>query len=157
MKTISIEKRSTYLASGTLGLIVSAVYIALTSKLPFGTMDRPGAAVFPFFVSIAMIFGSLATLWEGFRMDRLQKIELPFAEDLYRVLALVALLAGYAAVLQWLGQLLAGFVFSAVLMRVLSRTAWWRIVIYSFVLSAVIDLLFVRFLSVPLPKGMIGW
>lgn len=153
---MTFSKRTAYLVSGSVGLLLAIAYLAMAVRLPFGELGRPGAAVFPVVVGIILIVASLATVWEGRQMSGAPLIELPSGPDLRRVLALVALLFGYYVTLQWLGQLIAGTLFCILLMRLLSTTSWLRIILYSVVMSLVIDLVFERLLSVPLPHGLLG-
>ncbi|MBZ9894372.1 MULTISPECIES: tripartite tricarboxylate transporter TctB family protein [unclassified Mesorhizobium] len=153
---MTFQKRTVYLVSGIVGIILAGAYLALAVRLPFGRMDRPGAGVFPVFVGIILIIASFAALWEGWRMNSIPSIRFPVGTDLKRVLALVALLFGYFFALPWLGQIVAGAIFCMLLMRVLSDTSWLRIIAYSVTLSLILDLVFERLLAVPLPHGVLG-
>ncbi len=153
MGPISLRKRDGYLTVGGIGLAVAAGYLAMSFRLPFGRLDSPGAGVFPILVGLLTISASLITLWEGWRMDRADGVDLPAGTDLKRVLALVGLLFGYLVALPWLGQLPTSLVFCALLMRLLSTLGWLRIGSYSAAMCGAVYAVFVALLKVPLPPG----
>lgn len=157
MKTTALNKRNAYLVFGGAGLLLAAVYLGLSFRLPFGQLDRPGAAVFPVVVGCVFALASLATIWEGWRMGESDPIDLPAGADRWRLLGLVGLLFGFFLVLPWLGQVVSGAIFSLLLMRLLSNLGWLRIAVYAVVLSVAMDLVFVRLLGVPLPRGVLGF
>ncbi len=154
MKTTTFSKRRGYLVIGTIGLLVSGVYLGLTLQLPFGQRDQPGAAVFPLMTAVLLILGSIATLSEGWRLPRAAQVVFPAGADLKRLLSLMGSLLGYFLLLPWLGQIISSFLFSLLLMRVLSPFRWGRIVFYSFVMSIALYGAFVFLLKVPMPKGV---
>ncbi|MGV6873554.1 tripartite tricarboxylate transporter TctB family protein [Pseudochelatococcus sp. B33] len=157
MTTTTHQKRHAYIAFGIIGLVFSAGYLAASFQLPLGRLDRPGAGVFPIVVGVIMAGASFATLWEGLQMGEAEPIDFPSGVNRRRLFILVALLFGYVLVLPWLGQIATGFVFSALLMRILSELSWLRIAVYSLALSVSIDFVFARLLAVPLPAGIFGY
>lgn len=157
MKTTVLDKRNAYLVFGGAGFVLAAVYLGLSFRLPFGQLDRPGAAVFPVVVGCIFAVASLATIWEGWRMERSDPIDLPAGADRWRLLGLIGLLFGFFLVLPWLGQIVSGAIFSLLLMRLLSTLGWLRIAVYAIVLSVCVDLIFAYLLKVPLPRGIFGF
>ena len=117
-------------------------------------MDQPGAAIFPVVVGLILMFASLTTLWEGWRIDRNERVDLPAGADLRRLLSLIGLLLGYFLALPWLGQIICSMLFCALLMRNLSDLGWTRIVAYTLVISISLYALFVVLLKVPMPRGI---
>src|SRR5690242_14474580 len=95
MPVAAVQKRKGYLAIGGICLLLGASYLGLAVELPFGTLDQPGAAVFPVVVGTLMIVISLATVWEGWRMPSGDAAEFPLGEDLRRLFGLVAALLVY--------------------------------------------------------------
>jgi putative tricarboxylic transport membrane protein len=154
MKTAAMRERKGYLVMGGGGLLAAVVYLGLAVRMPFGEMDQPGAAVFPIVVGVILALASLATLREGWQMNRNAQIDLPAGVGLGRLAGLIGLLLGYVVVLPWLGQIVSSMVFCAVLMRVLSGLGWTRIVVYSAIIAIGLYALFVRLLQVPMPLGM---
>ena len=157
MSTSGVAKRTAYLAVGAAGLVFAAAYLALSFQLPFGIVKRPGAAVFPVIVGVIVVLASLATLWEGWRMEPAVRIDLPAGADGRRVGALAALLLGYFLVLPWLGHVIAGALFIALAMRLLSTYSWPRLIAYAAVAESALYVVFVRLLQVPLPAGVLDF
>jgi putative tricarboxylic transport membrane protein len=155
MNTTSFRKRKGYLAMGSGGVFIAAVYLGISFRLPFGQMDQPGAAVFPVAVGAILLLASLTTLWEGLRMDRGEQVSLPAGEDLRRMVSLIGSLLGYFLALPWLGQIISSTLFGILLMRVLSDLGWPRIVAYSLTISIVLYAVFVMLLKVPMPPGIL--
>ncbi len=157
MKTTTVSKRRGFLVIGGIGLLVSSVYLGLTLQLPFGQRDQPGAAVFPLMTAVLLILGSFATISEGWRLSRTAEVVFPAGADLKRLLCLMVLLLSYFLLLPWLGQVISSFLFSVLLVRVLSRFGWGRIVVYSLVMSIALYAAFVFLLKVPMPRGVLAF
>jgi len=154
MRTTAFQKRTGYLVMGGCGLFAAAVYLGFSFRLPFGQMDQPGAAIFPVVVAVILMFASLATMWEGWRLGRDERVDVPAGADLRRLLSLIGLLLGYVLTLPWLGQIISSMLFCALLIRTLTDLGWTRIVAYSLVISISLYALFVMLLKVPMPHGM---
>jgi len=156
MRTTPFQKRRGFLALGGLGLLFSAAYLGMSLQLPFGQVDQPGAGVFPILVCIILVIASLTTVWEGWKMDRAQRVDLPAGGAGKRLLGLTGLLLGYFLALPWLGQFISSTLFCVLLIRVLSDLGWPRIVAYSLAISIALYVVFVFLLKVPMPRGIWG-
>jgi putative tricarboxylic transport membrane protein len=157
MNTTSIEKRTGYLVIGGIGLVLALAYLGLAFQISFGQLDQPGPGIFPVLVGVILTLASLATMWEGWQMEKAELVDFPAGADRKRILSLVALLFGYFLLLPWLGQIIAGTLFCIFLMRVLSSLGWLRIVVYSLLMSIAIYVMFVRLLKVPMPSGVLAF
>ncbi len=156
MEARSIQKGKAYITIGIIGLVFSTVYLGLSVQLPFGRLDETGAAVFPVAVSILLIFSSLATLWEGWSLrNRADKIELPFGANRNRMLMLVAFVFGYVIALPWLGQLITCILFCMLMIRIMTKLSWLRIVMSSLAISILLQVIFIIILKVPMPQGVL--
>ena len=153
----SISKRTAYLSTGGLGLLLSAGYLAMATQLPLGEMDAPGAGLFPVLVGAIMCFASLATVWEGWKTPRTDGIALPVGQDRARLFKLIVLLALYYTVMPWLGYSLSSWAFALLLMRLLSTLSWWRCGAYAALMTAVIYFCFIYLLKVPMPSFAISF
>lgn len=153
MTGASVQKRKGYLVLGGIGAFVAAGYLGMALQLPFGDMTQPGAAVFPVMCGALLLLGSVATIWEGWRMAPQEQVLMPVGADMKRLLSLVALLLVYFVALPWIGQLLASGLFCFALMRVLSPLPASRVAVYSAVISGTLYALFVYLLKVPMPRG----
>jgi putative tricarboxylic transport membrane protein len=151
--TQAVQKRKGYLAVGGIGAFFAAGYLGLSAQLPLGEMRQPGAALFPLMAGLLLLAGSLAAIWEGWKMERAEQVEFPVGADLARLLAVVALLLGYFIALPWLGQLLSSTLFCVLLMRTLSSLSWQRLILYSVVMSGTLYVAFIYVLKVPMPRG----
>ena len=140
---------------GGLGLFLAVGYLGMSSQLPFGQINQPGAGVFPVIVGVILILASLTTMWEGWQMDKGEEVDLPAGADRKRLLSLIGLLFGYFLTIPWLGQILSGTLFCIVMMRILSDISWPRIVTYSLVMSILVHGVFIFLLKVPMPRGIL--
>jgi hypothetical protein len=155
MEISQFQKRKAYLLLGGAGLIFTACYLGLSVRLPFGDMEQPGAAIFPVAVGLLLMLGSIATLWEGWKMESAAHVDLPVAAGRKRLLCLIGLLLAYFCTLPWLGQIISSALFCILLMRVLSDIGWPRIVAYSLATSFGLYAVFVYLLKVPMPRGVL--
>jgi hypothetical protein len=98
---------------------------------------------------------SLATILEGWKMDKAVQLDLPDVSKLKHLLIMVGLLIGYVIVLPWLGQLITSTLFCVLLLRVLSDYPWPRILLYSLMISVSLYVVFIIVLKVPMPKSVL--
>jgi putative tricarboxylic transport membrane protein len=157
MEPVASNKGKGYLIVGGIGLLVAIGYMVMALRLPFGRLSQPGAGVFPVFVGIVLIVGSLLTIREGWSAGGRETIEFPGGPDRLRVIGLVVLLLAFFAALPWLGQLVSSALFCVFLMRMLSKLPWIRIVAYAVAIAVLIDVVFEIALKVPLPRGVLGF
>lgn len=153
MSATQVQKRKAYLAVGLIGIVLSAGYLVVGAKLPFGQMDQPGAAVFPMVVGVIMLVSSAAAALEGWRMDPSLVVEVPVGIDRRRVLWVSSALLGYFLLLPWIGQLAASLLFFCLTIRLLSDYSWTRVLLSAVLMSGALYLVFVRLLQVALPAG----
>ena len=157
MTTSRLQKRKAYFVVGGLVVVASVFYLSLSFQLPFGQRDQPGAAVFPVAAGLILMLAGFVTLYEAWQMDPAIHITLPVGKDLGRLLGLAGLLLAYVVVLPWLGQIVSSALFSIFLMRLLSNYAWPRVILYSLLMAAMLDAVFVFMLKVPMPSGILGF
>lgn len=150
------SKRAGYFVTGGLGLLLSAVYLALSSAYPWGSLSEPGARVWPTVVGAMLVLASLCVLWEAWRMAPAERFELPAGPAARRVALMVLLLLAYFAALEWLGQLVASTLFCVLFMKLVSPLSWPRVIGCSITICVTLYLLFVVLLKIPLPKGIAG-
>lgn len=153
MPVTAVQKRKGYIAIGGVCLLLGAAYLGLAVELPFGTLDQPGAAVFPVLVGTLMIVISLVTVWEGWRMLSGDAAEFPLGEDLRRLVGLVAALLVYFIALPWVGQLIGSACFATALVRLLSGKGWLRCAAYGVIIAILLHVVFVVALKVTMPRG----
>lgn len=74
-----------------------------------------------------------------------------------RLLWAMSLLVGYALTLERLGFLPTTLLFTALWLRSIERSAWLEITLMTLASTAAIYAVFVRWLQIPLPAGVLGW
>ena len=156
MTARGITKRQGYLWTGLVGIVLAAGYFVAASDLPLGTVDEPGARLFPLIVNAILVIASLACVREALMSPDMQgKLDFPVGADARRLGALVALLLAYFCAMPWAGFLLSSLAFSALLVRLLSATGWFRCLVYGALMTLLSWLFFIYFLTVPMPTGVL--
>lgn len=155
VNSILISKSRSYVIFGGFGVIMSVSYFVASLHLPFGRIEMPGAALFPAFSSVVLLIASITTIWEGYSMDRSEKVEMPLGQSLRRLMYFIGLLAAYLLALPWVGDLVAGTAFAGLLIILLSKVGWKSSITYAFVMAATIHVIFVILLKVPMPRGVL--
>jgi putative tricarboxylic transport membrane protein len=150
-------KRRGYLVIGAGGLFLAIGYLGMSFQLPFGRLDQPGAAVFPVIVAALVAASSLMTIVEGWRMSADETVDLPAGEGRARLLGLLGLMLGYFLVLPWLGQIVSSILFSAFMIRLLSKLPWPRVLAYAVIMALSLYAFFVLVLKVPMPRGILSF
>ena len=122
-----------------------------------GTMKQPGAAVFPLIVAALMLVSSLVVLFEDMRSPDSEEspLRLPSGASLYRVLGVIASLAGYAVVAHLVGHLIASTLLSFAMVHLIKPGSWVRTVVIGLAISLSSYGVFVWVLGVPMPKGVL--
>lgn len=151
------SKRKGRIVAGVTGLAVAIGYVAMSARLPSGTLAEPGGGAFPLAVGSAFAVVSFLTVVEAARGDTVSgSVALPRGVDHRRLLLLVASVLGYAVLLPFLGQLLASFCFVAASLRILSQLSMPRAAIYGAIVAGLCYGLFIVLLRVPMPTGVFG-
>lgn len=157
MSVPTVSRRAGYCGAGSIGLLLAIGYFILTMELPFGSIEQPGPAVFPVVIAVVLAGASVLTIGEGLGFSPDNKIEMPPSADLRRVGVFVVLLFAFLVALPYLGLLVSATVFCMLLMRCLSSLGWARSFVYSLVMCCGVYFVFVRFLKVPLPRGLLDF
>jgi putative tricarboxylic transport membrane protein len=142
---------------GICGLVLSAVYLWNSRDLPAGTLEEPGAGIFPWAVGAGLALTSLAVLVEA-RRGRgdadLATLETPSRTELRKAAVLFAGFAALVALVPVVGVFAAGATFIALVARWMTGTGWPRAVLVAVLVAGAVYLLFVLYLRVPLPNGI---
>jgi putative tricarboxylic transport membrane protein len=150
----SISRSTGYMGAGIAGIILSAGYLHMTLELPMGEIDQPGAGVFPLLVAGILFVASLSSLWEGWQTKaNSPALDLPAGADRARLLKLISILLVYFLIIPWAGFSLSSVLFCTLLIRLLSDLTWKRSVVYAFLMTAAIHIIFITILKVPMPSG----
>jgi len=135
-------------------LAAAGVYLALALRLPFGTVERPGAGFYPVMVAVFAIVVAAGATVSAFRNAppaETDAVGLDTASRRRVVISVVALVA-FCLGLPWVGYPAAAFAFVAVVLRYLG--SGWTAAVLAGALSAAGSYgLFAVLLDVPLPSG----
>jgi hypothetical protein len=111
----------------------------------------PGARLMP-----AVVGATLLVLAAAHARMRAAPAAWPDAAGWRRVVAVYALLAGYAAALPWLGFLTATALLALAMLRCLGDFSWGLTLVLTTAIAVASDLVFVHWLGMPLPAGPLG-
>lgn len=135
-----------------IGFGIFGVFVGVGAlRLGVGGWHNPGAGFFPLWIGGGMVvLGTLLALsrQEG---DRLQS-----GISGGRLIFAVFLLMGYALLLERLGFLLTTLLFISLWLRSIEQSSVGEILFMAVASTAVIYGVFVRWLQVPLPLGVLG-
>jgi len=121
-----------------------------------GRFKHPGPGFLPFGLAIVLISLSLILI---FTKRGKAKTPTPFwpHRTWLRPFLGVAILVFYAWIIQRLGFIITTFAFLLIWMRVIERLPWRTMISISIGTTAALYLIFVLFLEVPLPLGILKW
>jgi putative tricarboxylic transport membrane protein len=113
----------------------------------------PGSAFLPFWLGLVM---ALLAVMMFFKKSKTPEEDwLPRGEGLRRMLVVLGVTVVFVALLRVLGMVLGTALFIAFLMRYLGRHRWWVIAAVAVGAAAFNYLVFVYWLRVPFPEGML--
>ena len=149
--------RNLDLTSGLFWLVVGSGIALASLRYGFGTFVSPGAGFITFLAGVLLCFLSLILFLTSIR----KKNSLSRLGDLWKgvevgkAVYVLALLVGYALVLQTIGFLVSTFLLLMLLFRVKAKYSLIRVILLSFLISFGAYLLFDAWLKVQLPKGIL--
>lgn len=151
--------RNTDLAFSGFIVAVAVAYEAMALWMPQGSLKFPGPGYYPKLVGIFLIVTSVGCLLQAALTRRTgQATEIPaiMTTAAARTALLVALLVGYSLLLKPAGFPIAICLFLVASIRVFGYRKWPIAVLIAIGLTAVSYLVFISWLKVPLPLGVIG-
>lgn len=129
-------------------------------KYDYMTTYTPGPGFHPFWLGITLGLLSLFLLFDTFRRkDRGkedQQAKLPGMKALQRLGLILLTIVGLTFFMTKIGFILAAFLYIALVLIVLERYSIVKGILYGFILSGAIFLIFRYWLNVDLPKGWLG-
>jgi putative tricarboxylic transport membrane protein len=149
-------RRADLLSAAVLAAI-GVYFVVAGRELGLGRLADPGSGFMIFWVGWALAGfgvaigssawraapdGAIARLWEG--------------ADLRKVIAAVAIMAAYAALLPVAGFVITTGAMLTLLFRLIEPLAWWKAVAGAVLGTALTWVLFVRLLGTQLPAGILG-
>lgn len=135
-----------------------AGYVLLeANQLRIGNFRVPQTGFFPRVLGVFLILLTVGELVRALRQaattDGPGKID---SDGWFRIGAALAIMLGFALVLEWLGFLLATFALMVLLLRAIEAPSWPKVVIIASITSVLSYGLFSWLLGVPLPAGILG-
>ena len=132
-------------------MVIGVVGAWSSAQLKMGSFRHPGVGFLPFGLCIVLILFSLALIISRWKKGAF----VPFwsRRTWLRPLLGVVILGLYALLIEILGFPLTTFIFLLILMGVIERIHWLKMVSISIGVTLVLYLIFSVFLEVPVPMG----
>lgn len=140
-------------------LALSAYVIAQALRMPQWVEFAPGYGFFPFWLGVLMATLSALLLVDAVRRPAAQDEPNPFPKGtaLLAVLGAMAVLVGYALLLETLGYILTTLLSVAFLMGVVQRDRWQTTLLTAVVVTGMLYVIFQVLLGIRLPAGFLGF
>lgn len=145
------------LGRAVLGVVFLAIFIGyfmVANGMDSGTMQRPGAGMYPFWIGLGGIAVSLVVIIESVvtRADS-GKIDYPKGRDLRNTLIFVGMLLVFILALPFLGMYISATLFALAFLKVIGEVSWPRTVIIGLIMGLGLTYCFDELLNLPLPSG----
>jgi putative tricarboxylic transport membrane protein len=143
---------------GGLVLLVFAVgYASVALQYPYRSSTGPGSGFLPFWLGVAMGVLAFLLLIGATRSSAPDAAWLPEGRGLRKLGIVMAATVAFAALLKVMGLILAGALFLVGILRFVERYPWPLTLAIAAGTVLVEYVVFVRWLSVPLPEGPFGF
>jgi putative tricarboxylic transport membrane protein len=153
------EGRTMWYANIIAGAAVFLLGVATTSAawltLPYGDEFGPGPGFLPLWLGIALTVCSIPVIITDLRSKH--RSERLFQPETVKCLKVLILVVAVFLALPILGFSAGLALITAAGMRILGRRSWVSCVATVIGTAVCIHYLFGQWLSIPLPRGMIGW
>jgi putative tricarboxylic transport membrane protein len=141
-------------------LALAAFICQQSMGIGVGTLSRPGPGLLSFGAGAAMGLLALAFLIGTFLKGQASSGPLGEAErgsHTATVIAICLSLFVFTIAVNWLGFVLSTLMFVFFLFRVVETESWWRSLLKGILVTAGNYLVFVVWLGIHLPKGILPW
>jgi len=143
--------------------VTAALLLAFAVAFSVGALQNyqwwgpggPGPAFVPFWLGLGMALLAAMMLVRSLRQPDAGASWLPRGEGLRDLLVVLGATVAFVALLDVLGMLIATALYLAGLTRYLGRHSWWVSGSVALAAAAFNWLVFVRWLRVPMPEGML--
>ena len=115
----------------------------------------PGSAFLPFWLGLVMALLALMMLTRSLKEKNAGEAWLPRGEGLRDMLVVLAVTVAFVALLNVTGMIIGTALYLLVLVRFLGRHRWWVTVAIAAAAAGFNWLVFVHWLRVPMPEGML--
>jgi putative tricarboxylic transport membrane protein len=145
---------------GTLIFLFGALTVYFSLRMPLGTFRAAGPGLFPLYLGLLLVvLSSIFTLATVMRLRRDRKWVGKTSEtpgSVKPVLGFMAVIVFAAVFLEHLGYAPTAFIVVMVLLQILGGRYWRRNLLISLAVGAVSHFLFVQWLQIPFPQGVLG-
>lgn len=150
-------RRSNVAAS--LCLLGLGLFILFQARaLGFGSIRAPQTGFFPSLLACLLLICSLVLLGQALRQSAsTASLWTVDAKGWKRIGLVFLVLIGFALSLEIVGYLISTFFLVAFLLRAIEPQRWSTVITIALAAALVSYLIFARFLSVPLPRGFLGF
>jgi hypothetical protein len=145
---------------GVLVFFCGALTVFLSLSMPLGTFRAAGPGLFPLCLGLLLLVLSAAfTLTAVLHRRRAEQPEgkapgIPASTQ--RVVCCMAAIAFAAGFLEHIGYAPTAFIVVMTLLQILGKRYWRRNLLISLAASAISHFLFVKWLQIPFPQGVLG-
>ncbi len=149
-------KRLEIIAAALLAGLAGYVLLA-ANQLRIGNFRVPQTGFFPRALAVLLALLTVVELVRALRQAETATAAARIPSEAWlRIGATLAIMLGFALVLEWLGFLLATFALMVLLLRAIEAPSWSKVFIVALATSALTYGLFAWLLGVPLPAGILG-
>lgn len=146
-------------------MVVGLVFCVGSVGFGVGEMDEPGPAFFPFLMSICLISFSLihftSSLRKGIKGRQFSFVESerfwPESYGVKRIVLIIILLVMFVIAMNYLGFVIASFLFIFLLLRLIEPKNWLTVFIISGLSTGLSYAIFQLWLKADLPIGFLGF
>jgi hypothetical protein len=143
--------------SGLLLLIFGIGFAVAGRGYPYWTSTGPGSGFLPFWLGLAMAGLAAALLVGAVRRPDHGEAWLPRGRAFVRLLAVIAATTAFVWLLPTLGMTLGTFLFLVGILRFLEGHGWAATFAVALATAVVNWLVFIHWLNVPFPPGLLGF
>jgi hypothetical protein len=145
---------------GALIFLFGALTAYLSLRMPLGTFRAAGPGLFPLCLGLLLVvLSSIFTLATVMRLHRERKREGKTPADagsVKPVIGFMAVIAFAAGFLEHLGYAPTAFIVVMALLQILGGGYWRRNLLISLAAGALSHFIFVQWLQIPFPQGVLG-
>lgn len=139
-------------------LLLSLYVVIASLRMGIGTLRSPGMGFMTFGSSILLGLFSLLIFFRTFlKGEETETSSVGFSGIMWkRILFVLTVLVLYVTLLPVLGYLITTFLLMTLLFWILKGSAWWWVLVSSFVTTAATYLIFSKWLNCQFPEGLFG-
>jgi hypothetical protein len=143
--------------SGALLLVFGIGFAVGARRYPYWTPNGPGSGFLPLWLGLTMVVLAVALLVGATRRTGPGVAWLPGGRAFTRLIVVVVATALFIWLMPWLGMTLGTFLFLVVLLRFLEGHGWGATLGVAVATTAANWLVFIYWLNVPFPTGVLGF